>query len=753
MISKNLLLLLKNKKLINQKIYNFARNVPNTKVSFSQKKAQIKTPEIQFDNEETNFQENQQQNYISKEENLYQKYPAEQLDNQYMILQLEKKGKVQDYLNLYNERKSTFNFINYSTIFHRIIKAQFSQKQEQVNDKNFNLNVFIKNKQVELLNKAEIQEIISYLKNNISEMNSFAASNFISNLAKLDYLDTEIINNILTNPEKYQQFNLKAIVYVLWTLQKQKLRDYQDFIKFSENYILNYTKNIDQKSLTNIFYSICFQKTDNERLIKKLEYLLIEQSQQLDSTSINLIFAVYNKYLKATNFDLLDGLAQRFMAIIQTHTMRNIANTVTYCANLNYLNHNLFNHIEAELLRRLEPLLNEEQDEIQENQNQQNSLNNYEYDEENINQEDNLKNQQQQENLPQEQKDEDSQQNVYNQLNQNADVILEKFFSSPEIQQDMQQHEQKLKNLYSLQENQKDDQTNQQSLDNQEHVQNEQNEQQKQKLQIYQQDNISINPSLYISKNYNKELKLNIQEKNKVYDLKPIDASEILVGFCKLKIIKTHLFEVLEYNFIKKLDEASPQSIQTYAFAHSSLCTQMLMNYYAANKKTYKRRSLKNLKKYNHHFYEIVTLKAIQKIENFTVEQIISYLTSASRPLVKKKQICRDLIQFGIKGVPKLNQLGSKYSKEQIEKTQYEYLKILQNFAFQNKQMDLIREAFEQNNIDIEKLMQNYGYIALHVKTEHLPKFDLDDIDLDEDLGNKNQQKPQQQEEEELKNI
>lgn len=49
------------------------------------------------------------------------------------------------------------------------------------------------------------------------------------------------------------------------------------------------------------------------------------------------------------------------MTIINQHSMRNIANMVTYCANLDYLNYNLFNTIESELLRRLEPLLEEDQ--------------------------------------------------------------------------------------------------------------------------------------------------------------------------------------------------------------------------------------------------------------------------------------------------------------------------------------------------------------------------------------------------------
>jgi len=78
-------------------------------------------------------------------------------------------------------------------------------------------------------------------------------------------------------------------------------------------------------------------------------------------------------------------------------------------------------------------------------------------------------------------------------------------------------------------------------------------------------------------------------------NLTPFDASQILLSFCKLKIVKPELFEILEAAFVKMLPIANPSSFTAFAFAHSSLCTEMQMKFYD-NKKYLLRRSVKNLK-------------------------------------------------------------------------------------------------------------------------------------------------------------
>lgn len=59
-------------------------------------------------------------------------------------------------------------------------------------------------------------------------------------------------------------------------------------------------------------------------------------------------------------------------------------------------------------------------------------------------------------------------------------------------------------------------------------------------------------------------------------DLHPADATMILLSYCKMKIIKPELFEVLEANFSNKLDQAKPKDVATYSHAHSMLCEELL---------------------------------------------------------------------------------------------------------------------------------------------------------------------------------
>ena len=73
------------------------------------------------------------------------------------------------------------------------------------------------------------------------------------------------------------------------------------------------------------------------------------------------------------------------------------------------------------------------------------------------------------------------------------------------------------------------------------------------------------------------------------------DISQILVAFCKLKVVKTELFELLEINFIKNLAHATPPSIVAYSFAHSSLCQDTIRKYGEQNH-LYVKKSLKNLR-------------------------------------------------------------------------------------------------------------------------------------------------------------
>jgi len=64
------------------------------------------------------------------------------------------------------------------------------------------------------------------------------------------------------------------------------------------------------------------------------------------------IFAAYNNY-RLSNWDVLDTLSQHIIKNCQKLSFRNLANITNFCANLNYVNATLFDHLEREFIKRL----------------------------------------------------------------------------------------------------------------------------------------------------------------------------------------------------------------------------------------------------------------------------------------------------------------------------------------------------------------------------------------------------------------
>ncbi len=60
------------------------------------------------------------------------------------------------------------------------------------------------------------------------------------------------------------------------------------------------------------------------------------------------------------NYDVMDSISTRFIALINKHSMRNISNLLIYCSDLNYVNHLLFESIEKEIIRRVKQGIIEE---------------------------------------------------------------------------------------------------------------------------------------------------------------------------------------------------------------------------------------------------------------------------------------------------------------------------------------------------------------------------------------------------------
>jgi hypothetical protein len=90
----------------------------------------------------------------------------------------------------------------------------------------------------------------------------------------------------------------------------------------------------------------------NQHIKDLMEQYVLKEYKRFDMTDINLTFASYATY-RIRNLDILDHLAALTIQNIGKMTFRNISNLAHYCSVLDYKNHLLFNHIEAESVRRL----------------------------------------------------------------------------------------------------------------------------------------------------------------------------------------------------------------------------------------------------------------------------------------------------------------------------------------------------------------------------------------------------------------
>lgn len=110
-------------------------------------------------------------------------------------------------------------------------------------------------------------------------------------------------------------------------------------------------------------------------------------------------------------------------------------------------------------------------------------------------------------------------------------------------------------------------------------------------------------------------------------------------------------------------------------------------------------------------FYELILPYVKLKINEFKLEEIYSILLSASRPLVKKRSVCRELIEVGITALPLLQNDVYKIPLDQKEKMIFQYFRTLMNFIFKEEQRILIEDNFKKMNVDIQTICVKYGYL------------------------------------------
>ena len=144
-------------------------------------------------------------------------------------------------------------------------------------------------------------------------------------------------------------------------------------------------------------------------------------------------------------------------------------------------------------------------------------------------------------------------------------------------------------------------------------------------------------------------------------------------------------------------------------------------------------------------FYELMLPHIKTKLNEFKFEEIYSILLSASRPMVKKRAICRGLIDMAITALPLLKQNFEKLPKESLEKMIFQYFRVAMNFVFKEEQRINLEKSFQEINIDIRKICVTYGYLIPQTSEIELKN------DYDEEEKNEGEKKEESKNKEEIK--
>ena len=100
-------------------------------------------------------------------------------------------------------------------------------------------------------------------------------------------------------------------------------------------------------------------------------------------------------------------------------------------------------------------------------------------------------------------------------------------------------------------------------------------------------------------------------------------------------------------------------------------------------------------------FYELMLPYINLRLSEFKFEQIYSILLSASRPLIKKRALCKGMIEMGITALPLLKESFSKLPQENLEKMIFQYFRVIMNFVYKDEQNVLLEKSFLEMNVDV----------------------------------------------------
>lgn len=198
-----------------------------------------------------------------------------------------------------------------------------------------------------------------------------------------------------------------------------------------------------------------------------------------------------------------------------------------------------------------------------------------------------------------------------------------------------------------------------------------------------------------------------------------IDIAQIMTCYAKLKIFKPTLFKALETIFLSMIQEASPASITAFTYAHSAFAVDLILNF-RGGKEKYLRRSVKNLRQFNDTFYEVM-LPIIQiKLKDFKLEEVFSILVSANKPRIKKRALCRQLLEIATESLPKLEMAKNRLDPKGYSVFVYNYYKAVENFLLGEQQGIDFRLALSQaTKLNIDELNTSHSYLLPEARREN----------------------------------
>ncbi|EAS00928.2 hypothetical protein TTHERM_00922930 (macronuclear) [Tetrahymena thermophila SB210] len=591
---------------------------------------------------------------------------------------------------VYEHFKDQMNIINYSTCLHQAIKLQESKDYSNLLDKY----------------GPQIKEICNQLETNLQNMKGFTASNYLSNLVKLKLCTPHIVESISNLiVENKWQFSTKQTSFILWSMAHSNIKN-DRYLKYAATNLMAIKSTIDPEDLANIFWSLGKLKYMNEDLTIYLEAQIYRNSQKFPINCINIVFTSYEKFYRK-NLEVLDALSGRYMDLGKHLTYRNLSNLLVSCSNMNYINSILLEYIEKQLLRRIKASIVEENSDAFEDTGSS-ILDKYA-----------------------------QQSNTY------SHEEMELFNSIIKLNKPIEGNEQESL-VNEQQKNHKEENEASEKLDKDFEDEDNIDEQEdgfevleistdQKAIQQFQKEFEEQKSYLEVKKKENSEIIENYRIKQHKYDkvdeLDPKNATMILLAYCKMKVVKPELFEVLEANFSNKLDQATPKDVATYSYAHSMLCNELLSQFHES-KKRYLKRSLNNIKKYNHYFYEIVLPFVELNLDKYNCKQLQVIFSSASKPQVKKRAICRQIVSIGLKSIPKLN--DEKFSTEEEKNVFiYKHFKLITNFAYSEDHRRQLILACYDNGIKIDDIYRRYAHILVNNNIQNISNQEQTDIPLE----------------------